>query len=190
MKMNRKAWKNSVLVASAALALSGLVASSAIAGPQSRSPQNQQAYGAYLDKQVRHEIGMLTRYGAFDFIDYSVQGTEVTLKGEVVNSTTKSEILNSVKRIEGVTHVVDEISILPGSPFDDHIRRAEYQAIFSDGSLGQYAMGVVPTIHIIVDRGHVTLEGKVDSESDRNVATLRALSVSGAFSVTNNLRVE
>lgn len=190
MKMNKKTWKNSVLVVTAALALCGLVVSGAMAGSQSRSPQNQQAFGTYLDKQVRHEIGMLTRYGAFDFIDFSVQGTEVTLKGEVVNSTTRSEILNSVKRIEGVTRVVDEITLLPGSPFDDHIRRAEYQAIFSDGSLGQYSMGVVPTIHIIVNRGHVTLEGKVDNESDRNVATLRALSVPGAFSVTNNLRVE
>jgi hyperosmotically inducible protein len=190
MDTGNKTRKYSISLAILALGAFGMVSSAVMASPKTGSPRGQQAYGAFLDKQVRHEIGMLTRYSVFDFIDYKIQGSEVTLTGEVVNSTTKHEILNATKRIEGVTRVVDEINILPASQFDSQIRRAEFQVIFSDGSLGQYAMGVVPTIHIIVNHGHVTLEGKVDSEADRNLATLRANSVPGVFSVMNNLRVE
>ena len=186
----KSTWKSRISLAVLAFAALGLVATGAIAGPQTKSNHGQQPYGAWLDKQVHHAIGMLTRYGAFDYVDYSIQGTEVTISGEVVNSTTKAELANSVKGIEGVTRVVDEISVLSASIFDSDIRRAEFRAVFSDASLGQYAMGVVPSIHIIVKNGNVTLEGKVNSESDRNIATLRANSVPGVFSVTNNLRVE
>ncbi len=190
MKKNTNAWKNTVSLAILALAVLGLVAQGVVASPQTRSAQSRQAFGTWLDKQVRHEIGMLTRYGVFEYIDYSIQGTEVTLKGQVINPTTRTEAVTSVNRIEGVTRVVDAITVLPASQYDAQIRRAEFLAIFSDGALGQYAMGVVPDIHIIVNHGNVTLEGKVDSEGDRNIATLRANSVSGVFSVTNNLRVE
>jgi len=94
-----------------------------------------------------------------------------------------------VKSIEGVTRVVNNIQVLPVSPFDDQIRRAEYQAIYSQPQLSRYALGVVPQIHIIVNGGHVTLEGVVATEADRDVAGLSANRVPGVFSVTNNLRV-
>jgi len=86
--------------------------------------------------------------------------------------------------------VVNNIEVLPPSPIDSEIRRAEYRAIFSDETLNRYSMGSVPSIHIIVDNGHVTLTGIVDREADRNLANLRANSVTGVFSVTNDLRTE
>ena len=72
---------------------------------------------------------------------------------------------------------------------DYGIRRAEYRSIYGFAGLYRYAMGTQPSIRIIVDNGHVTLVGVVDSEADKNIANIRANSVPGVFSVTNNLRV-
>ena len=76
------------------------------------------------------------------------------------------------------------------SPLDDQLRRAVFRAIYSDTVLQRYALQAVPPIHIIVKNGHVTLEGVVDSEADKNVANIRANGVANVFSVTNHLRVE
>jgi hyperosmotically inducible protein len=56
-------------------------------------------------------------------------------------------------------------------------------------ALQRYALGVQKPIRIIVKNGHVTLEGVVDSEGDKNLAGIRANGVSGIFSVDNNLQV-
>jgi len=96
----------------------------------------------------------------------------------------------AVKHIEGVGQVVNQIKVLPLSPFDDQIRRATYRAIFGYGGLYRYAMGANPSIHIIVDNGHVKLEGVVSSQMDKNIAGIRANGVPGVFSVTNDLRVD
>jgi hyperosmotically inducible protein len=143
-----------------------------------------------LQNAVRHELVMLPYYGIFDNLAYSVDGSTVTLYGQVTRPTLKSDAGRAVKRIEGVTEVVNKIEVLPLSPFDDRIRRAEYRAIFSFGGLYRYAMGANPSIHIIVDNGHVTLEGVVATQTDKNVANIRANGVPGVFSVTNNLQIE
>jgi hyperosmotically inducible protein len=89
-----------------------------------------------------------------------------------------------------VERVNNQIEVLPVSPNDDRIRIAVYQAIYGSQTLNRYALRAVPTIHIIVKGGHVTLEGAVATEADKNVANIRANGVSGVFSVTNNLRVD
>jgi hyperosmotically inducible periplasmic protein len=94
-----------------------------------------------------------------------------------------------VQRIPGVAKVKNEIEVLPLSRFDDQIRRAELRAIFSQPMLQKYGWGAVPTIHIIVKNGDVTLEGVVNNEPDKNVAYMQAAGVPGVFSVTNHLRV-
>jgi hyperosmotically inducible protein len=95
-----------------------------------------------------------------------------------------------VKRIPGVTNVVNNIKVLPLSPFDNRIRAATYRSVFGAAGLYRYAMGTNPSIHIIVENGHVTLKGVVANEGDRNIAYIRANGVPGVFSVTNNLLVE
>src|SRR5438105_2384233 len=112
-----------------------------------------------LSKKVRHELVMLPYYNVFDNLAYKVDGDTVTLYGEVTRPTLKSDAGRVVKRIEGVRNVVNNIQVLPLSPFDDQIRRAEYRAIFGFGPMYRYALGAVPSIHIIVNNGHVTLEG-------------------------------
>ena len=85
--------------------------------------------------------------------------------------------------------MTDQIEVLPPSPIDDGIRRAEYRAIYSQGTLSRYGLGSLQSIHIIVKGGHVTLEGSVDTEADKNAAGIYANGVPGVFSVNNNLMV-
>jgi hyperosmotically inducible protein len=92
--------------------------------------------------------------------------------------------------VEGVTAVNDQIEVLPLSPFDNQIRRSTYRAIYGFPALQRYALGVVPSIHIIVKNGHVTLEGVVATEPDKQMAFMRANGVPNVFSVENHLRVQ
>jgi hyperosmotically inducible protein len=141
-------------------------------------------------KEVRHELVMLPYYGVFDNLVFRVDGSTVTLLGQVTRPTLKSDAENVVKKLEGVDKVVNKIEVLPLSPNDDRIRREVYRKVFSQPPLDMYSLRAVPPIHIIVNNGKVTLEGVVASEADKNVAGIQANGVSGVFAVTNNLRVE
>jgi hyperosmotically inducible periplasmic protein len=143
-----------------------------------------------LNQEVRHELAMLPYYSIFDNLAYRVDGNTVTLFGAVTRPTLKSDAENVVKRIEDVTHVNNQIEVLPLSPMDDRIRVATYRAVYGYGPLQRYALGALPSIHIIVKNGHVTLEGVVASEGDKNIVNIRANGVPGVFSVSNDLRVE
>ena len=143
----------------------------------------------WLKKEVRHELLTLPWYSVFDNLAYSVSGNEVTLLGQVTQPNIKSDAENAVKHIEGVEKVNNQIEVLPASPMDDQIRRAEYRAIYSQDMLSRYGVGNLQSIHIIVKGGHVTLEGNVDTQQDKDVATLYAKGVSDVFSVENHLTV-
>jgi hyperosmotically inducible protein len=164
----------------------------------SPTAQNNQPAGAIsqksLDriyKEVRHELVMLPFYGVFDNLSYKVDpdGT-VTLLGQVSRPSLKSDAENAVKHIEGVERVVNNIEVLPTSIEDDRIRRAAYRAIFGNEVLSQYQLRAVPPIHIIVKNGHITLEGVVARQMDKQIAGIQVNSIPGVFSVTNNLVVE
>lgn len=144
-----------------------------------------------ITREVHHELALLPYYGVFDNLAYRVSpdGT-VTLMGQVVRPTLKSDAENVVKRIEGVERVDNQIKVLPPSPMDDQIRTAVYRAIYGNAELSMYAVRAIPPIHIIVDNGHVTLEGVVARQMDKQVAEMQAKGVPNVFSVTNNLRVE
>jgi hyperosmotically inducible protein len=142
-----------------------------------------------ITREVRHELLMLPYLGVFDDLAYKVDGFNVTLMGQVTRPTLKSDAENVVKKIEGVEHVDNQIEVLPLSPMDERLRRQLYRAIYGYPALQKYAMGVQQPIRIIVRNGKVTLEGVVDNDSDKNIANIRANSVSGVFSVTNNLQV-
>lgn len=143
-----------------------------------------------LERHVRHELVTLPYYGVFDNLAYSVDGGTVTLYGDVVRSSTRSDAAGRVKRLPGVTRVINNIRVLPLSRFDDNIRRATYRSIARMGGLYRYLQGTNPSLHIVVNNGHVTLEGVVSGTGDRNLAYIAANRVPGVFSVKNNLRVE
>jgi hyperosmotically inducible periplasmic protein len=142
-----------------------------------------------IQKEVRHELVMLPFLTVFDNLTYKVDGYDVTLLGQVVNPTLKSDAGNAVRRIEGVEKVVNQIEVLPTSPMDDQLRIKLFRAIYGYPALQRYSLPTIKPIRIIVKNGHATLEGVVDSDSDKNLAGLRANGVPGLFSVTNNLVV-
>jgi hyperosmotically inducible periplasmic protein len=140
-------------------------------------------------REVRHELLMLPYFGVFDNIAFKVNGDTVTLLGQVVRPTLKSDSENVVKHIEGVEKVDNQIEVLPPSPMDDRLRIRLYRAIYGYPAMEKYALGVQKPIRIIVKNGNVTLEGVVDNDGDKNFAGIRANSVPGIFAVTNNLQV-
>ena len=143
-----------------------------------------------IEKETRGEILSLPYFDVFDNIEFRVDGNNVTLMGQVTRPTVKSDAESVVKAIDGVGGVDNQIEVLPLSPNDDRLRLALYRAIYRFDSLERYALPVIKPIRIIVKNGHVTLEGVVNNEADKNVVKLRANRVHGVFSVTNNLRVE
>jgi hyperosmotically inducible protein len=166
-----------------------LIGANCAAAAQNNRPPSERGQ-IRLEKEVRHELVMLPYYGVFDNFAYKVEGTTVTLLGQVTRPTLKSDAEAAVKKIEGVERVNNQIEVLPVSPNDDNIRIAVYRAIYGSQGLDRYAMRAVPTIHIIVRGGHVTLEGAVATEADKNLANIRANGVPGVFSVKNNLHVD
>jgi len=175
--------------------LSILLLQPILGGAVRGATQDSQAHGrarnsdAYLKREVGHQLNMVPWYTVFDILKYSVSDDVVTLTGAVTNPTVKTDAENAVKHIEGAEKVVDQIEVLPPSPQDDQIRLAEYRAIYSQGTLSRYGLGALQSIHIIVKGGHVTLEGNVDTQADKDAAGIYAKGVSNVFSVANNLVV-
>jgi hyperosmotically inducible protein len=171
----------SLMILSVAL----LAAQSGFAGD--RKPEDTMTR---MEKQVRHELVTLPYYNLFDSFSFKVDAGTVTLMGKVTRPTLKSDAENVVKEIEGVTTVNNQIEVLPLSPNDDRLRLSLYRAIYGNTVLQTLAIRAVPTIHIIVENGKVTLEGAVANSMQKTVAGLQANSVPGVFSVTNSLLVD
>ena len=115
-----------------------------------------------LAMKVRHELVMLPYYNIFDDLAFRIDGSTVTLLGSVVNPVLKDEAGRVVKKVPGVEQVVNNIEVLPVSPMDNQIRMAEYRAVYGDPAIStRYGYRSLPSIHIIVKNGHVTLEGVV-----------------------------
>ena len=143
-----------------------------------------------VEEQVARALNSLPYYNVFDSLSFRVDNGVVTLFGQVIEPPfIKDDAGSAVKGIEGVRQVKNEIEVLPVSPMDNQMRRATYRSIYGYPALQRYAEGVVPTIHIIVKNGHVTLEGAVSTEEDKQLAYTRAMIVPNVFSVTNNLEV-
>jgi hyperosmotically inducible periplasmic protein len=146
---------------------------------------------AKMVHEVRHQLVSIPYYSVFDDIGFTVNGSTVTLVGEVVMPVVKDDASAVVKKVEGVTNVVNNIEVLPLSANDDRIRRAVYRAIYGDEVLStRYGFQALPSIHIIVKNGNVRLEGVVANEMDRSVANIRANAVPGVFHVENDLKIE
>ncbi len=144
-----------------------------------------------ITKRAVHEVRMYSRYTLWDNINVQTVNGTVALTGEVSQPYKKSDLQRIVQRIPGVTSVENELRVLPASFMDDRLRLQVARAIFRDPVLSGYSLQAVPPIHIIVDNGHVTLEGIVNTEMERNVAAIRANGAGMSFGmVTNHLRVE
>jgi hyperosmotically inducible protein len=181
--------KNRIRFAVALTSLSLAIAGITPASGQSAKDQAETKANQNLVREVRHQLLLLPYYSVFDNLAFKVNGDHVTLEGQVTRPTIKSDAEGAVKSIEGVSEVTNNIEVLPPAPMDDQLRRALYRAIYGDPQLNKYSWSSVASIHIIVKSGHVTLEGVVDSETDKNLAGLRANGVPNVFDVKNNLTV-
>jgi len=161
----------------------------ALPSQENKHQRSEEKYRERLAKQVRHQLVMLPWYSVFDNLAFRIDRDKVTLLGQVTRPVLKSDAEAVVKRIEGVASVKNDIEVLPLSPMDDQLRRAVFRAIYGEPGMQRYAIQPIPSIHIIVKNGNVTLEGVVDTEMDRNLANIRANQVPNVFSVKNNLVV-
>lgn len=139
---------------------------------------------------VRHEVLMYPHYSIWDDVSFRVVNGNVDLEGAVNQPYKKQDIERLVQKVPGVASVTNEIKILPLSSMDDRLRLQVASAIFRDPSLSRYGMGAVPAIHIIVENGHVTLTGMVNSDMEKQIAGMRAASGLSFGPITNNLVVE
>ncbi len=184
---NRTFWAGLILALSAcAGALPVRAQSSSAARKQSASEKPPEG----LAHEVRHQLAVVPYLSVFDHIAFTLDGNNVTLTGQVVRPTLRSDAEEAVKSIEGVGSVVNQIEVLPASATDDDLRNAVYRAIYEDTELSRYAVVELPSIHIIIKNGKVTLAGVVESEADKNRATARAGFVTNVTSVKNNLVVQ
>jgi hyperosmotically inducible protein len=141
--------------------------------------------------KAAHEIRMYSRYSIWDNVSLRVEGGALELSGQVSQPYKKQDLQRLVQHLPGVTSVTNQLEVLPLSNFDDNLRVRVARAIYGDTTLSRYAMQAVPPIHIIVKNGHVSLEGVVNNEMEKNLASLRASSAGLSFGpVENNLRVE
>lgn len=184
--------------------LSIALLATSIAVAQQKAPQEQtspegQVFTAgptsesQLARAVRHNLLMLPYYSIFDELSFRLNGSVVTLEGACPPEPPwdiRSDAQAAVKRVPGVTKVINNIKLLPLSPMDWQIRRAEARAIYGNSDIGmRYGYQALPSIHIIVDNGHVTLTGVVDNEFDNTLIRTRANQVPDVFSVTDDLIV-
>lgn len=130
-------------------------------------------------------------YASFPFNSLTLQVHDgvVTIGGAVVEPVDKDSALSLVKNTPGVRDVVDKIQVAPVSQMDNRVRADEYHAIYGYPQFSRYAINPAKPIRIVVINGHVTLTGVVDSQSDKQIAGMRANSVPGVFSVQNELQV-
>jgi hyperosmotically inducible periplasmic protein len=189
LKTNLIAVVTTLLIGIAPQTLLANTANAAATGPAGMVA-NDTPTNARLLKQVRHKLLMLPYYGVFDHLAYSIDGGKVTLLGQVVRPSTRSDAARSVAQIKGVTQVVNKIEVLPLSNFDNSLRVRTYQALARTSGLQRYLAGSNPSLHIVVSRGQITLAGMVGNKMDKQLAYMAARGVSGAFSVTNNVQIE
>ena len=176
--------KSKIITMVAVLALATSAAFAASKPSVERGPESQQI------EKIRKQLVTLPYYGVFDNLAYKVEGGTVTLYGQVVRPSTRTDAARRVAKLAGVERVINNIEVLPLSGFDNSIRYSAYRSIYRTAGLYRYMLGNNPSIHIVVKNGHVSLEGVVSNKGDKTLAAMAVNQVPGVFSVTNNLVAE
>ena len=165
----------------AALVLT-LAASTAFAGQAPRKDLQ-------ILNDISSQVNRYTRFTVFDDVNASVDAGEVTLTGKVTMPYKRNDIERRVGKVDGVTTVNNQITVLPVSHFDEELRFKIARAIYGNSTFWNYASMANPPIHIVVDHGRVTLTGVVNSNVERVLARSLATSF-GAFSIANELKTD
>ncbi len=148
------------------------------------------------DAELEQKLAKKLRYvrtgydSTFDYCALDVKNGVVTVEGQDRTGIGRDEAMADIATTPGVRDVIENISLEPVSQFDDGLRLRAMRVIYGDTVLSKYAIDPARPIRIIVDNGHLTLYGSVDSKMDKEVAGIRANQLFGAFSVDNKLRIE
>jgi hyperosmotically inducible protein len=140
-------------------------------------------------RDIADQVNRYTQFTIFDSVSASVKNGQVVLSGWVTMPYKKDDIERRVRRVDGVAAVQNDIGVLPVSQFDNELRFRIARAIYGNSSFWHYAAMANPPIHIVVNRGRVTLVGTVNSNVERMLARSLA-SGFGAFDVTNELKTD
>jgi len=152
--------------------------------------QVERAGDEQILEQARHNVVMYYAYGIFDNIELAADHGTLTVTGQVTQPFKKADLEKSLQGVKGVAELQNNLQVLPVSNFDDRLRLQVARAIYGDPYFLHYRNQPLPSIHIVVENGHVALEGVVASQMDRNKANMDALGAGLSFSVANNLQVE
>ena len=142
-----------------------------------------------VGREVARRVRRYVLYSVFDDVSVGVQEGRVTLTGAVTAGYKANDISRIASKVRGVQAVRNDIRTLPASLFDDQVRVAIASRLYGDPMFESYALQVPPPIHVVVENGHVTLDGAVGSEVERVKAGLVAREVFGVMSVDNQLKV-
>ncbi len=140
-----------------------------------------------LFKKVERQVQQYPFISIFDSVHIRVSDGAVELTGKVTMPFKRDGIAERVGKIAGITSVRNQITVLPVSPFDDDLRFRIARALYANPHFRGYGSRVNPPIHVIVERGRVTLEGVVNNNTDRMIAQSIASSF-GSFRFTNDLK--
>jgi len=168
------------------LATTALLTASGIASAADNSTKQP----ADISTKLMHELRSYPYYSIYDDLSFQVSNGQVVLTGAVTQPVKKDDVERIARNIPGVTSVEDNIRVLPLSDMDNQLRREVALAIYRFPALNKYAWGPFPSIHVIVDNGHVTLTGVVDNQTDKDLAGMRASGAGLSFgNIVNNLQV-
>ena len=164
--------------------VAGLLLFGLSSGAQAATREDLQIF-----RDVSNQVLRYSYFTIFDSVHASVDEGIVTLTGKVTMPHKRTDIEKRIANVRGVREIQNRIDVLPVSQLDDELRYKISRAIYGNSAFWNYAAMVNPPIHVIVERGRVTLEGVVNSNVDRMLARSLASSF-GAFSVTNELKTE
>ena len=156
----------------------------AVSAPAMAQPENLQTF-----REVQKQVLRYPHFTIFDSVNAQVNDGVVVLIGKVTMPYKRNELERRVAKLPGIQRVENRLEVLPVSQFDNDLRFAIARAIYRNPAFIGYGSHVNPPIHIIVDRGRVTLEGVVNSNVDRMIARTIAGSF-GSFELKNELKTE
>jgi osmotically-inducible protein OsmY len=169
-------------------ALQAFALAAALAVPAGAGAAPDLTTDAGIAKEAERAILGYWRYSVFDAVGVAVQDGVVLLRGSVVEPYRSQDIEQRIKEIPGVLQVRNEIAVQSGSIFDERLRLQLVRAIYGDDRLAHYGLGTQQAIHIVVDRGRITLFGSVSSQVDQVLVNHIAHGVT-SFGVDNRVTV-
>jgi hyperosmotically inducible protein len=172
------------------LMAAALLVSAGVAGAADKNQTPKLQSDADLANSVRHAIVMYPRYSIFDDVYIQVENGMIRVNGVVTQPFKKSDLDKIVRHVAGANQVQDDIRVLPLSPGDERLRIRVARLIYADPTMTRYAIDPIKPIHVIVENGHVTLNGIVATDFDKQIAGTRASGAMSFGQVVNNLQVE